>query len=114
MSSNLVRDGVSFSKPTGSNNYDAYAFKDGMTEITINKPTLSGHVRLGLTSDSNDDHVYGNGRYAGLFPNGRLYLPPFPDNTYTVDDSITVRLRGGRLSVLKNDDVLGTWDDNVE
>jgi len=112
--SNVDREGASFRKRGAGNAYDAYAVKPGTTEMTISAAQLSGHVRLGLTGDSRDDYNYPHGRYVGLFPNGRMYLPPFADSTYTTADTITMRLVEGRLSLLKNNVAVATWDDNFD
>lgn len=75
---------------------------------------MNGHIRIGLTSDPSDDKDYPHGHYVGLFPNGRIYMPPFADDTYTAFDIITLRIINGRLSIHKNDDLLNTWDGHID
>jgi len=72
---NVVKEGSTYTKNGGGSAYNAYASWVA-NSICVKAGQTNKHVRLGLTTDVTDNYRFSNGRYVGLFPNGRLYKPP--------------------------------------
>ena len=62
--------------------YDASAILPGVWSWSIKAGQMDKHVRFGLTSNRDDGEGYSSGKFVGLFPGGRLYIPGGTDSTY--------------------------------
>lgn len=109
---NVVVNGLTYTKSGGGNSYNAYASWVA-NSICVTAGQTTRHVRIGLTTDAADDHNYPNGKYIGLFPNGRLYKPPGSDSSYTTSDIICMRVEGSNIVASKNGANLETWVGSV-
>jgi hypothetical protein len=118
ISSDMAKAGSLIAKSGATEAYDAYAFKGGLMEITVTKPSISGHVRLGMTTNSLDDHEYAHGHFIEFLPDGHIRASQTEDGhaidliPYKTNDFITLRLAKGKLSILKNGESMHTWDDD--
>merc|ERR1719265_2167490 len=48
-------------------------------DICVSAGQTNKHVRIGLTTNADDNPGYPNGKFVGLFPSGRLYKPSGAD-----------------------------------
>lgn len=114
ITSDAARVGSEFTKLGDTDAYDTYALKGGLMDITVTNPSLSGHVRLGLTTNSLDDHEYSHGRFIEFLSGGKVRPSGAPGSEfpYKTTDFITLRLVKGKLMVLKNGQSVYHWDED--
>jgi len=102
-------------KNSKGGSYDAYAtFAIGTGGKFALKPLqTNAHMIVVLTSDPADGHTVANGKALHIFPDSKLTLPGGSQlSTYSRSDTIALQVQGSKIEVLKNKEVIHTWDND--
>jgi hypothetical protein len=99
----------SYTKKSGGNTYNAYATFESTAICVKSQSANNKHTRIGLTTNKGDNHGYPNGKYIGLFPNGRMYKPPYRDSSYNRDTVVCLKVEGSDIVAYKDNVKMETW-----
>jgi hypothetical protein len=113
----IRQDGDTFTKWAGAAAaYDSAISWKGKA-ICVKNLQTGTHVRVGITTNPADSRNFVNGKYVGLFPNGRIFVPRGNDDSYTTDtqnngadgDLVCVKVAGTDYVVFKNGKEIHSW-----